>query len=358
MLDFIDPFNLKQKFDIFNVIRDFGKNIADDYNFLQLIRKTFLPIPFIDQTTTPRTDIFPPFNYKPIPFFSGKKIAMVNSGGSGALVTMCGIYRAFEEAGIDITAISVCSGSALWGTLIAAGMSAQEMTEFTLSWNDADYLDLEWSRVLKALLTAGKGFSGLLRGEAVEKTYRKRLGEIRLSQSPIRYYTIVYNMDLGQVEYFGSGLKPDVTLAKAVRVSIALPLFVESVDVGGHLYNDGGIIDIFPVEPLLKYEKDVDFFIGVNCIFPKNFISEDISGWRDKHFAIFEASEQLRFANWLDLGRRNLDLVKDRILLLHPLPYTEIRGKNFYSIFVDRQRWTDLILRAYHYTRKELDKFR
>jgi len=33
-----------------------------------------------------------------------------------------------------------------------------------------------------------------------------------------------------------------------VRTGIARPLFIESVGVRGHLYVDGGIIDLFPAE--------------------------------------------------------------------------------------------------------------
>lgn len=358
MLDFLDPFNLKQYFNRFNALRDFTSEARNDFEFLSVMRRSFFPIPFIDSEVNLDTKIFPPFRPDPIPFFKGKKIGLIASGGSGALVTLCGVYRALEEAGIEISAISVCSGSAVWGALIASGLSAQEITEFALSLKHEDYLDLDWSRLLRSIARGGRQFSGLLKGEAVEKTFLKKLGPLKLSQTPIHYYTIVFNMDLGQVEYLGSGLKPDVTLAKSVRVSIALPLFFESVEIGGHLYNDGGVIDIFPVDPLLEYEKDLDFFIGLNCIFPKNFVSENITGWRDKTLGILDASQQLRYANWQDLARRNLKKLGDDVLLLHPIPFTEIRGANFYRIFVERERWPSLIQSAYEYTWQKLEAYR
>ena len=55
-------------------------------------------------------------------------------------------------------------------------------------------------------------------------------GELRIPLS-----AIVYNMDLGEVEYFGSARTPEVTVGQLVRIGIALPLFIESVRVCGHL---------------------------------------------------------------------------------------------------------------------------
>ena len=43
--------------------------------------------------------------------------------------------RDFEEAGIEPAMISYCSGGTLWGSMWAAGLSAQEMAEFSLSWD-------------------------------------------------------------------------------------------------------------------------------------------------------------------------------------------------------------------------------
>ena len=58
-------------------------------------------------------------------------------------------------------------------------------------------------------------------------------------------------MDRGAVDYFGSAAKPELTIGRLVRIAIALPAFIESVEVDGHLYVDGGIIDLLPAEPIL-----------------------------------------------------------------------------------------------------------
>jgi hypothetical protein len=65
-------------------------------------------------------------------------------------------------------------------------------------------------------------------------------------------------------------------------------------------------------------------------------------------------SRQLWHAQHIELARQQLEQVKDRALLLEPLPYTEIVGAKFYEVLLDNQRWPDFILRAYHNTKERL----
>ena len=97
------------------------------------------------------------------------------SGGSGGCVAACGVARALEEAGIEPQAISVCSGSALWGSMMAAGLSAQEMVDLSLNWQPEDYLDIQWTRLPRFAMAAMRGFTGLAKGEAIERLFDRQL---------------------------------------------------------------------------------------------------------------------------------------------------------------------------------------
>ena len=179
-----------------------------------------------------------------------------------------GVARALEEAGIEPQAISVCSGSALWGSMMASGLSAQEMVNQSLNWQPEDYLDIQWTRLPRFAMAAMRGFTGLAKGEAIEKLFDRQLWHMTLGETPIPIYSEVYNIDLNRLETFGSKLTPDLTIAELVRIAIALPLLVESVRVDGHLYADGGVVDVFPAEPLLEHER-LDIVVGVNTILPR-----------------------------------------------------------------------------------------
>src|SRR3954468_24692541 len=160
-------------------------------------------------------------------------------------------------------------------------MSSHEMAEFSLRWRPEDYLDIQWLRLPRFALSALRGFTGLAKGEAIERLLDDRLTGMTAAETPIPFTSIVWNMDLGRIEYFGSEQTPEVTVGELVRIAIALPLFVEAVPVRDHLYVDGGIVDIFPAEPLVE-RTDLDHVIGVNFILPPGFRGEDISGWQDR----------------------------------------------------------------------------
>lgn len=166
-------------------------------------------------------------------------------------MALAGVARAFEEAKIQPAEIVGCSGGAIWGSMWAAGMTSDEIAEFSLSWQPQDYLDIQWLKLPRFALSALRGFTGLAKGEAVEALFDHRLAEMPCGQTQIPITTIVYNMDLGTVEYFGSARTPEVSVGHLVRVAIALPLFIESVSVRGHLYVDGGIIENWPARPVI-----------------------------------------------------------------------------------------------------------
>ena len=108
-------------------------------------------------------------------------------------------------------------------------MSAQQMAEFSLSWRPLDYLDVQWLKLPRFALSALRGFSGMAKGEAIEHLFDERLRSMPVGDTPIDLKTIVYDMDLGRVEYFGTRETPELTLGQLVRVAIALPLFIEAV---------------------------------------------------------------------------------------------------------------------------------
>ena len=98
-------------------------------------------------------------------------MALVASGGGGAGVALAGVKRAFEEAEIEPAEIIGCSGGAIWGAMWAAGMSSDEMAEFSLSWRPEDYLDIQWLGLPRFALSAMRGFTGLAKGEAIERLF-------------------------------------------------------------------------------------------------------------------------------------------------------------------------------------------
>jgi NTE family protein len=353
----LDLYAIKTQFERMTYALDVGA-LAGDIGFLRRARRALLPLPLIDRREPPdHTQVFPRFRERPIPALAGKRFALVSSGGGGAAVSLVGVARAFEEAGLEPAEIVGCSGGAIWGSMWAAGMSSHEMAEFSLSWTPEDYLDIQWLGLPRFALSALRGFTGLAKGEAIEQLFDARLRELRCADTPIPITTIVYNMDLGTVEYFGSTRTPEVTIGHLVRVAIALPLFIESVRVGGHLYVDGGIIENWPAEPAID-DGGFDYVFGVNLMLPAGFRPKDISGWPDRLGGILEASRQLGQGYHLELARRAQERLGDKLALIEPVDASETRGTTFYDLFIDRSHWPRLMRQGYDAATKVLNGLR
>jgi NTE family protein len=352
----IDIYNVKRMLERVNEVRDLAGATLDG-GFLRHARRSLLPLPVLDRPQRTSAKVFPPLRRRPARALQGKRVALVASGGAGACVAMAGAARAFEEAGIEVELISGCSGGAIWGAMWAAGMDAQEMARFSLRWQPEDYLDVRWTGLPRFALSALRGFTGAMKGEALEQLFDARLIGIPAGELAIPLQTIVYNMDLGTVEYFGSRTTPQLPIGRLVRIAVALPLFIESVEVGGHLYVDGGIIDVVPIQPILD-DGTFDHVIALNHMLPPQFEAEDITGWQETRMGVLRASRQLQQGYHLEFARRNRALLGDQLTVIDPVDHTLCRGVDFYDLFIDRRRWPELIRSGYERTSAALDQFR
>ena len=348
------PFQVKEYFHWVAQAMALGSDLQEDLSFLHALRKTVLPIPYVDRYPAFDTELFPPFRPFTVKALEGKKIGLVATGGSGAMISALGAMRAFEEAGLEIAAISSCSGSAMFLAPIAAGLSAQETLDFVLGWRGTNYIDPEWRQLLKIPLALGRGFTGVVKMEALEQLYHDRLGGVVTGDLPIPFYANVWDIDHNRLLYLGTRTAPDIRLARLVRAAITVPVFMQPVKINGVTVGDGGIINIFPVDPLVQHHPEIDFFIGINSFYPENFDGEDHSGWQSKTFSVLRVSPQSRHGQHLEAARMQLRLIEDRCLLLHPVPYTEVKGVKFYEQFIDRSRWPEFVVRGYYSARRSL----
>jgi len=355
-LDALDPFNVKRVLERVSRVRD-DVSVAADLGFLRNARRALLPLPLVDRPEPIPHDVLPPFTRRPAPALRGKRVGVVGSGGSGACVTLVGMARAFEEAGIRPATISACSGSAVWGAMWAAGMSADEMAEFSLAWRPQDYLDIQWARLPRFALSAMRGFTGLGKGEALERLFDRRLWHMSAGETDIPFHTTVYNLDRGRLEQFGSETTPDLTLGELVRIAVALPVVVEAVRVEGDLYVDGGVIDAFPTEPLVEDGK-FDRVFGLNVLLPPGLDTDEVSGSDSRELSILDLTRRIAAGGHLELARRNVRRLGDRVTLIEPLEPGETRGAAFYDLFLDRRRWPELMRRGHEATVEALAPFR
>ena len=338
--------------------RELAQGIRADLGFLDDARRAFLPLPFDER----RAHLEPPFPVgvvaEGLAGLEGRRIGIAATGGSGALASLVGVARAFEELEVAPAVISACSGSALFAFPLAAGLSAREVAEFTEELAPEDLIDPDWRKVVSAPLRRGAGFAGVLRGDAIERTYRRLLGDRTLGELDIPAYAPIWNVDDNTVDFLGPRTHPDLAVARAVRMAVALPLFFDPVRFDGAYRCDGGIVDIFPVRPLLDLEPRCDTIVAVNGFYPRAFDGEDASGWMDRPLSILTAAGQLRTCQQQQLAREHLAALEaaTEVLMIEPVAYERVRGVGFYREFLSTADWPEFMRAGRAATRQALEE--
>ena len=351
----LDVFRMRQYFDVLTRVREVADGVRDDVGFVRRVRKGLVPLP-LDRGPRP-TDPFPPPEPLDAGGLAGRSLGVIATGGSGALASLVGVARATEEAGVTPSVVAVCSGSALFGFPIAAGLPAADVARFVTGLRPADYLDPDWRTLLTLVPRAARGFAGLLKGEAVEATYRSLLGDMTLAELPVPCYAPIWNVEQNRLEYLGPRTRPEMTVARAIRMAIALPLFIDPVELAGGSWCDGGIVDIFPVHPLLDIEDRLDAVLAVNGFYPTGFGGEEAPrDWRQRPLSILHVASQVRTCQQIQLARENLRRLRDacEVALIEPVPYQKVRGIGFYDQFVSTDDWPGFMVAGRDHARRGL----
>ena len=299
--------------------------------------------------TEAQTNIFPPFKARPIPSLRNKKVGLLLSGGSGACVAACGVARALEEAGIEPQAISVCSGSALWGSMMAAGLTAQEMVDQSLNWQPEDYLDIQWTRMPRFALAAMRGFTGLAKGEAIEKLFDRQLWHMTLGETPVRIYSEVYNIDLNRLEIVRLQARRPTSRSRSWCESRSRCRCWSS--------RCASRATCTPTAAWWTCSRPS------RCWSTRSSTSSSAStrscraGSRERTsragpertMGFMTASRQISYAGHLELARRSARRLGRKLILIDPVDYTEVHGWRFYDLFIDRRKWPRLIMQGYEH---------
>ncbi len=338
----LDIFRMRQYFDVVVRARDVANAVRKDAAFLDTVRRGLLPLPF-DRRPAPGP-IFGPLRGAPPPPLAGR-VGVVATGGSGALASLIGVAKALEDSGTQVSVYSVCSGSALFGFPLGAGMTPSEAADLTASMRPGDYLDVGWREIAALVPTMARGWCGILRGDKLEAFYRHHLGDLTLGQLRIPTYAPIWNVEHNRLDFLGPRTYPDLPVARAIRMAVSLPLFVQPVVLDGLSWCDGGIVDIFPVRPVLDIEPAIDTAVALNGFYPHDFRGEDITGWNTQPVSIVSAASQVRTCQQAELAREHLARLRRvaRTLLVEPVPYWKVAGTGFYEQFIDTREWPEFM---------------
>lgn len=307
----------------FDGLRDVARTASEiagrarDPGFITNARRTVLPLPVVDRQARAPRPVFPSSRARPALALQGKRVAVAGGAGGGRTVALIGVARAFEEARVEPKVIAACSGSVLWASMWAAGLSAREMADFSMSWRPQDYLGIQWARAPRLAFAAARGFTGLASGPALERLFDRRLWHMTAGETEFPLRTLVYNVHRARLEVFGSEQTPDLRLGELARIAMARG--GDAVRIEGELYVDGGTVEPEPATRLM-----LDRF--------------------DRVFA-------------LDVQGGNEVRSGGRLTRIEPFDERISAGMDLYDLFIDRRKWPQRMLDGYRATREALTPF-
>ena len=178
------------------------------------------------------------------------KTGLALSGGVAKSVAHIGVLRALVEQKIDIDYLAGTSGGAIVASFFAAGKSVAEL--------EALGSGMHWQNL--AGITVPR--LGFLSSEKVRKFVADEIGDVEFRDLAIPVAIVASDLTAGARRVFTTG-----NVALACQASSAVPEFYTPVEIGGHLFVDGGLSEYVPVEALASL-GDM-YRIGVNLGFER-----------------------------------------------------------------------------------------
>jgi NTE family protein len=173
---------------------------------------------------------------------TGKTIGIVLSGGGVKGIAHVGILKALIERDIYPDVISGASAGALVGALYADGVSIDDMLLF---FKETPLLKYNFMTINKP---------GLFDTDKYLPFFEDYLSTHRFEGLEKKLTVVTTDLQKGQPVFFDKG-----ELFKPLLASAALPPVFSPVSIDGRLYADGGVMNNFPIEPLVD---DCDVIFG------------------------------------------------------------------------------------------------
>ncbi len=168
------------------------------------------------------------------------KVGIVLSGGGHRGAAHAGILKALEAFNLEPQFISGSSAGAIVGALYAAGHSPKVILEI---FKNVKLFSFSFYARRKAGFIDSERFEDILKPYFPSNSFKSLQKKLLITATDIVE---------GNVRVFDKGPLIPTILASAALPGIFTPLQIED-----SLYADGGVLDNFPVDPLLGYSLDI-----------------------------------------------------------------------------------------------------
>ena len=163
-----------------------------------------------------------------------KKIGLVLSGGGARGFAHLGFLKVLDELHLQPAAISGVSSGAIFGALYSYGRKPDEILELAKKSSYFGVSNFLWRK------------EGLFSMENIRKILLELIPENSFESLQIPLYINATDLLHNKTIYFSSGELIDPIIASA-----SFPVLFEPVPIENSKFVDGGLLDNFPVEPLV-----------------------------------------------------------------------------------------------------------
>lgn len=171
-----------------------------------------------------------------------KTVGLVLSGGGVKGMAHIGLIKALAERGIYPDVVSGVSAGAIVGALYANGIDSIDMLHF---FKETPLFKYHFFAINKP---------GLFDTEKYHFFFSKYFEKDTFDTLEKKLFVTATDLQSGIPKIFSTG-----QLLRPLLASAALPPVFNPVNINGRLYADGGIMNNFPIEPLVDM---ADFIIG------------------------------------------------------------------------------------------------
>jgi len=178
-----------------------------------------------------------------------KTVSLALSGGAARGYAHIGVIRELINNGFKINAIAGTSMGAIVGAMFAAN-KLDEYEKWVKGLYQHDIINLLGFSIKGGLLKTDKLFNVL--GEIIGQN-------TLIEDLPIKFCAVCVDIISKREVWFQEG-----NLLFAIKASSAIPSIFYPVEVDGHLYVDGGILNNLPVGALRNTHSDYIIAVDVN----------------------------------------------------------------------------------------------
>jgi predicted acylesterase/phospholipase RssA len=233
------------------------------------------------------------------------RVVLVLSGGGMKAMAQVGVVRAMEEVGLKPSEVVATSAGALVGALVAAGLSYQEIVPRVFGVRRHELAALaRWS-----VLARGLSAPSVLRPQPVRSLLAQLLPVHAFASLQLPLRVTAVDADSGELVVFGAGGRSDCTVVEAVMASMALPVYLPAVVIGGRRYVDGGLLEVLPLDVAALIPADLVVAVDVGPVAvsppPGTRLGPALLAAHDRAMAITMAAQRARaVAAWRGAERR------------------------------------------------------